>query len=251
MVWLTSVPVYTTSEDYLHYHNKGNTNLPIGHWPHRPTEYIFFPNNNDRTHPFNTVLPNGTEQPILDLLYELCTQGAVIIESEEYQILDPSRFYSACHRRKICIGNPPTPQLSSPSFNPDHHAVISEYYALFAVLHRTPSINLQPADRNAIAARYAATLIPPAATQPKSASSDDDYTSDSSYEITEPARDPANGRILRSYRVASYNHAARCANYRNAKHKLAHPEYEYTPRPEIVKPKPRVKHSNRHRKYKK
>ena len=258
MDYFTTIQVFTTSKDYQTY-NGTHLRSPI-----RPTISTFFPNYNNSERPFNTDIAQHNEQPILDLLFELCTAGKIIITpTGSYEILDLSSLQSLCLDRYIKFTRPPTPTFSSPTDNPVYYTIAAEYYNILAAAHRQAqadkvSTNYAPRDYAAVSERYAASLIPAPIVNPQTvstaaaavpqpdttatktleASDSDYYESESSYEtVVHPTDD--RGNVLSTYRLTSYNVAAKNWNYKQERLKLADPTHTYTPREIKVAPIPR------------
>ena len=262
MEYLSNIQVFTTSKDFRKYGD--NTTFSL-----RAAPFPFFPNlPADVLHPFNTVIPNGREQPILDFLYELCTEAKIIASSGNYEVLHPGGFENICWKHNIQSTQPPVLTFTSPTSNPDHYALVVEYNKIFLAYHcrNIGNTSLAPFNHAAVSARYAASLIPtpivdlptiPTATaavpQPDTAATatleapdSDYYDSESSYEtVIHPTDD--RGNVLSTYRLTSYNVAAKNWNYKQEKLKLADPTYTYTPREIKVAPVPRKRPPKRRR----
>jgi hypothetical protein len=253
MAWRSSIQVFTTSEDFTKY----NTTPSFTARTWLQTNQILFPNFTEGSpwpyHPFNAVLPHKYQQPILDLIYELCYESATIFEGGQYQIRDIQRFQNVCLQHQIRYTCPPVPTLTRPTNNPVFYSIISEYYNLFATAHRTsapPLLRLThrcappeqlPYNRSidlTVEPHHSESVNPTVAAISNQTPDSDTSDSESSYSEAEQARAP-NGKILIASRLASWNHGVRCENKRQAKRQLADPTYTYTPRELIVAPLPR------------
>lgn len=223
---LTSIPIYTTFEDF-------DTTADHSWFPICPPSTTIFPSYTGTLHPFNTYFaPCSVQQPFTDLVYTLITTGKVTLSTtNEYHIADITTFKATCSQLLITFEHPPVLLFTSPTSNPKYFDLVSEYYKLFATAHRTST---DPTYTTALDTRAVAAPIDLTAGD----NTDSEY-SDSSYETVAPTRHPTTGEILAITRIHAYNHAVRCANLRNAKRASADPSYTYTPDEELPVPTPR------------
>jgi hypothetical protein len=262
MSYLPTIPVFTKTKDRFKYPNS-----ILNLFKQRPSNHEFFFSPYEASHPFNLVQPNFSNQPILNLLFELYFESWIRLKDGQYHIRDIDAFKGVCRKYNIRYRYPPQPIFTSPTSDPLHYEIVAEYYKIFASAHRQdnesetiPTPDIHPTDQ-LIAHPLGQNLLnvhfqdsdsehygPPTttATLPRTRGLlhhpgstifadqiDSDDSSSTSSEDTEkpPAATLPSGKPLptSATRIESHNHALAYRNFQNAKRKRADPTYEYTP----------------------